>query len=103
MVGMHPAVRTTSPACAARVATWFDAGRLAAVHALKPPSSTRTLANPAQRSVHHARDACAPPELSYTAIILSLRIPHPRAFDCSSIKSGNGRRPDVGVGLPEKS
>src|SRR5579862_8172986 len=100
MVGIRPGVRTTSPARAARVATWFDDGRSVATHAAYPPSSTRTLANPAQRSVHHARDACAPAELSYATTILSLQIPQARAFVCKSLTSGKGRLPAAGVALP---
>ena len=78
-------------------------GRPVAVHAPYPPSSTRTSANPAHRRVHQAREACAPPELSYTTTILSLPIPQARTLDCSSPISGKGRLPDVGVGFPQKS
>src|ERR1700730_12537248 len=103
IVDIHPVVRTTSPAHAARVAIWFDERRLAAVHAPYPPSNTRTLASPAHRRVHQAREACAPPELSYTTTILSPQIPQARAFACNAKISGKGRLPDASVGLPEKS
>src|SRR5262245_56840983 len=103
MVGMQPALRTTSPMRDAVLATWFDEACPAEVHARNPPSSTRTSVSPGHRNVHQARDACVPAELSYVTTMLSLRIPQARAFDCSSPISGKGRRPDVGVGLAEKS